>query len=70
MIVLYLRITFLILLCIPVIYIGFILFGNLIDNIIHKDDHKANKHKPFNYKEDHVFQEYRQKKSGDFKVIR
>lgn len=65
----YLRIVFLILLCIPALYIGILLMDYLIDEIVHKEE-KTVKHKAYNYKEDDIFQEYSRKKTRDFKVIR
>lgn len=66
----YLRIIFLILLCIPVIYIFFLLLGYLIDEIIHKEE-KKDSHR-YDYDEDDaLFREYHlRKKRGDYKVIR
>lgn len=70
-IAMYLRLAFLILLCIPVIYIFIILLGHLIDEIIKKNERKNDDIKKYHYEEDYIFQEYRtRKRKGDFKVIR
>lgn len=69
MIILYLRIIFLILLCSPAVYIGILLMDYLIDEIVHKEE-KGEKYKPYDYREDDIFQEYHRKKTRDFKVIR
>lgn len=66
----YLRISFLLLLCIPVLYVFFILFNYLIDEMVHKD-RKNDDHSTYDYQQDYIFQEYKtNKRREEFKVIR
>lgn len=66
----YLRISFLLLLCVPVFYVFFILFNHLIDEMVHKDK-KNDEHREYDYHQDHIFQEYKiNKRRDEFKVIR
>lgn len=69
-IIMYLRISFLLLLCVPVLYVFFILFNQLIDELVYKD-RKSDDHKNYDYQQDYIFQEYKvNKRREDFKVIR
>jgi hypothetical protein len=65
----YLRIVFLALLCVPVLYIVFILTGYLVDEIIRKEHKRSTIHRKQDYEEDDIYREY-QKRRGNFKVIR
>lgn len=66
----YLRISFMLLLCVPIIYVFCILFNYLIDEMVHKDK-KNDNHKTYDYQQDRIFQEYKINKArDDFKIIR
>ncbi len=65
----YLRVVFLALLCVPVLYIVFILTGYLIDEIIRKEQRRNMDYTKRDYEDDYIYKEYR-KKRDNFKVIR